>query len=102
MPELSWPGVSVVMPVRNEERHLQAAVERVLAQNYPGQLEIIMAVGPSDDRTAEVAQQLVAEHPAVTMIDNPAGRTPHALNLAIAAAHHDVIVRVDGHGELAA
>ena len=28
------------------------------------------------------------------------GRTPHALNLAIAAARHDILVRVDGHGEL--
>ena len=34
------------------------------------------------------------------VVDNPAGRTPHALNLGIAAARHDIIVRVDGHGEL--
>ncbi len=34
------------------------------------------------------------------MVDNPAARTPSALNLGIAAARHDIIVRVDGHGEL--
>lgn len=93
--------VSVVMPIRNEERHLRAAVDRVLGQGYPGPLEVIMAVGPSDDDTARLAQQLATEHPGVVrVVDNPAGRTPHGLNLAIAAARHDVIVRVDGHGEL--
>jgi hypothetical protein len=35
------------------------------------------------------------------VVDNPAGRTPHALNLAIAASQFDIVVRVDGHGELA-
>lgn len=94
------PGVSVVMPVRNEERHLAAAVGRVLAQDYAGPMEVIMAVGPSEDRTAEVAAELAATHPAIRVIDNPAGRTPSALNLAVEAAVYEVIVRVDGHGEL--
>ncbi len=102
-PSDSWPAVSVVMPVRDEERHLRAAVEGVLAQGYPGELELIMAVGPSRDATAEVAASLAAEHPdRVRVVDNPAGRTPHALNLAIAASRHAIIVRVDGHGELGA
>lgn len=94
------PGVSVVMPVRNEERHLAAAVGRVLAQDYGGPMEVIMAVGPSEDRTAAVAAELAATHPDLRVIDNPAGRTPSALNLAVDAAAHEVIVRVDGHGEL--
>lgn len=94
------PGVSVVMPVRNEERHLAAAVGRVLAQQYAGPMEVIMAVGPSEDRTADVAAELAATNPSVRVIDNPAGRTPSALNLAVDAASHEVIVRVDGHGEL--
>ena len=98
--EGDWPGVSVVMPVLNEERHLAAAVGRVLAQAYPGDLEVIMAVGPSRDRTAEIAAELAAGDARLRVLDNPAGRTPHALNLAIAAARFDVIVRVDGHGEL--
>lgn len=95
-----WPGVSVVMPILNEEQHLRAAVEGVLAQDYPGELELIMAVGPCTDRTREIAEQLVAGDGRLTVLDNPAGRTPHALNLAIAAARHGILVRVDGHGEL--
>ena len=53
MNQAGWPGVSVIMPVRNEERHLAAAVAGVLAQDYPGEIEVIMAVGPSSDATSE-------------------------------------------------
>lgn len=95
-----WPGVSVVMPVLNEEQHLEAAVAGVLGQEYPGELEVVLAVGPSRDATRRIADQLVTADRRVRVVDNPAARTPHALNLAVAAAHHDVIVRVDGHGML--
>ncbi len=99
-PTEGWPGVSVVMPVRGEERHLEAAVRRVLEQDYPGAWEIILAVGPSQDRTARIAAELAAADPRIRVVDNPAGRTPVALNLGIAASRYDIVVRVDGHGEL--
>ncbi len=95
-----WPGVSVVMPVLNEERHLRVAVRRVLDQRYPGPMEVILAVGPGTDRTDEIAAALAAEDDRVRVVPNPAARTPAALNLGIAAARHEIIVRVDGHGEL--
>lgn len=93
-------SVSVVMPIRNEERHLKAAVERVLDQGYEGGVEILLAVGPSTDRTREIADALAAADERIRVLDNPAGFTPAGLNIAIAAARHPVIVRVDGHGEL--
>jgi len=96
----AWPGVSVVMPVLNEERHLGAAVRRVLDQDYPGELEVVLSVGPSHDRTREIANALAAVDPRIRVVDNPGARTPRALNLGIAAAEHEIIVRVDGHGEL--
>ena len=95
-----WPGVSVVMPVRNEQLHLPAAVGKVLGQAYPGEMEVILAVGPSSDRTHEIAEELAAGDSRIRVVDNPAGKTPAALNLGIATASHDIIVRVDGHGEL--
>ncbi len=94
------PSVSVVMPIRNEERHLRAAVERVLDQHYPGELEVVLSVGPSTDDSLAVAHQLADDDPRITVVDNPTGFTPAALNIAIATAKHDIIVRVDGHGEL--
>lgn len=94
------PGVSVIMPVRNEERHLRRAVERVLEQAYDGELEVVLSVGPSSDRTWDVATRISAEEPRVHVVENPSGFTPGGLNVAIAAARHDILVRVDGHGEL--
>ncbi|TAK68428.1 MAG: glycosyltransferase family 2 protein [Actinomycetota bacterium] len=91
------PGVSVVIPVLDEERHLAEAVARVLAQQYAGPLEVVLALGPSRDRTDEVAAELAAADHRVRAVDNPSGRTPHGLNAAVRAASYDVVVRVDGH-----
>jgi succinoglycan biosynthesis protein ExoA len=95
---MEYPPVSVVMPVRNEERHLAEAVRHVLGQDYPGQLEVVLAVGPSHDRTEQIARELAG--PTVTVIANPSGRISAALNAARRAARYDVIARVDGHALL--
>ena len=94
------PAVSVIMPVLNEERHLRDAVRHILEQEYAGEMEVVIALGPSTDRTDEIAAELVAEDPRVHTVPNPTGRTPAALNAAIKASRHPVVVRVDGHGML--
>ena len=93
-------AVSVVMPILDEEQHLADAVAAILAQDHPGEMEVILAVGPCTDRTPEVAASLAAADPRVRVVDNPSGRTPDGLNAAIAEARHDIVVRVDGHGIL--
>lgn len=93
-------AVSVVMPVLNEERHLAEAVAAVLDQDFDGSIEVILALGPSTDRTDVVAAELVGVDPRIKTVANPSGRTPTALNAALAAAQADIIVRVDGHCEL--
>ena len=95
-----WPGVSVVMPVLDEERHLRTAVAHILEQDYPGEIEVVMALGPSTDRTDEVAGELAAADPRVRFVHNPTGATGAGLNLAVAAARHGIVVRVDGHAML--
>lgn len=100
MPLSHWPPVSVVMPVLNEERHLEEAVGRVLDQDYPGVLEVVLAIGPSKDRTEEIADKLAESDHRITIVPNPTGKTPAALNVGIAHAKHDILVRVDGHGAL--
>ena len=100
-PRPAWPPVSVVVPVLNEARHLREAVEQILGQSYPGELEVVLALGPSTDATDAVAAELAAADPRVHTVSNPTGRTPSGLNAAIAASTHPVVVRVDGHGLLA-
>ncbi|MEV4560552.1 glycosyltransferase family 2 protein [Kitasatospora sp. NPDC049285] len=94
------PAVSVIMPVLNEERHLRTAVRRILEQEYGGELEVVIALGPSTDETDRIAAELVAEDPRVRTVPNPTGRTPAGLNAAIRASRHPIVVRVDGHGLL--
>ncbi|WP_443050787.1 glycosyltransferase family 2 protein [Streptomyces sp. H27-D2] len=100
MSEQQLPAVSVIMPVLNEERHLRSSVRHILEQEYAGELEVVIAIGPSSDRTEEIAAELVREDPRVHTVPNPTGRTPAALNAAIEASRHPVVVRVDGHGML--
>jgi glycosyltransferase involved in cell wall biosynthesis len=88
------------MPVLNEERHLRGSVRHILAQDYPGELEVVIALGPSTDRTDEIAAELTSADPRVRTVPNPTGRTPAGLNAAIRASRHPVVVRVDGHGML--
>ena len=97
----AWPSVSVIMPVLDEERHLADSVRHILDQDYPGALELVIALGPSADRTDAIAAELCAADPRVRTVPNPSGKTPAGLNAAIAATRHEIIVRVDGHGLLA-
>jgi len=92
--------VSVVIPVLNEARHLRAAIDAVLAQDYLGALDICLALGPSTDGTEVVADSIVQAHPNISVIPNPSGRTPTGLNAAIRATQGQVVVRVDGHSIL--
>lgn len=94
---LELPGVSVVVPVLDEEAHLRSAVATVLGQDYAGPLEVVLALGPSRDRTDEVAAGLAAGDDRVRLVDNPTGATGAGLNRAVAAARNEVIVRLDGH-----
>ena len=82
--------VSVVMPVLNEERYLAESVRRVLEQEYDGELEVVLALGPSVDRTDDIARELAAADPRITLVENPVGHTPAALNAAICARQYSL------------
>ena len=94
------PSVSVVLPILNEERDLAACISAILQQKYDGEIEVILALGPSSDKTNEIAQQLAAQDKRIKLVKNPTGKTAAALNLAIAAATNEIICRIDGHAEI--
>jgi glycosyltransferase involved in cell wall biosynthesis len=74
----------------------------VLSQVYPGELELVLAVGPSKDSTEQVARDLAAHDPTIKVVANPSGQIPSALNAAVRASRHPVIVRVDVRSRLPA
>ncbi len=101
MGELSVsPAVSVILPVLNEEAHLEESILAILAQDFRGLFEVILALGPSQDRTDEIAKSLAARDSRVKLVANPTGKTAAGLNLAVATSTHPIVVRVDGHAKI--
>ena len=94
------PAVSVILPILNEELYLRDAVSSILSQDYQGEFEVVLAVGPSRDLTHEIADELHKTDPRVIVVDNPSGRTAAGLNAALQASSGSVIVRVDGHAQI--
>src|SRR5262245_8794148 len=98
----SLPFVSVVMPVRNESEYIKRSLEAVFTQDYPAEsFEVIVADGMSEDGTREIVRQWQTGLPNLQLIDNPGRIAPTALNTAIAHARGEIIIRVDGHCEIA-
>ncbi len=92
------PLVSIVLPCRNEARHIQACIASILAQEPPaGGLEIIAADGMSTDGTREYLEQAAAQHPQLRVLNNPGRIVSTGLNTAIQAARGEIIVRMDAH-----
>jgi cellulose synthase/poly-beta-1,6-N-acetylglucosamine synthase-like glycosyltransferase len=91
------PLVSVLVPVLNEEAHLPSAVEHMLAQRFDDGAEFLFIDGGSTDRSRSILTALAAADERVRILDNPRRITPAALNVGLAAARGDVIVRMDAH-----
>lgn len=97
------PFVSVVMPVRNEADFIERSLNAVLGQTYPHELlEIIIADGFSTDNTRVLIERIKLKTDIpIKIVDNPKGIAPTGLNAAISEADGKIIVRVDGHCEIA-
>ena len=95
------PLVSVVLPIRNEERYIERSLDAVLKQSYPqDRLEVLVVDGMSTDATRSIVARYQEEYPHVHLLDNPEKIVSFALNRALAAARGQVVIRVDGHCEI--
>jgi hypothetical protein len=61
------PRVSVIIPARNEERHLEGALRSVLALDYDP-FEVLVIDDRSTDRTAEILAHVADEYPRLQVI----------------------------------
>ena len=92
------PKVSVIVPIRNEEKYIEACLTSLLAQTYPAELyEILVADGRSSDRTRDIVRRIENKASNVRCVDNPAATAPAGMNLGIQNSNGDVIIRADGH-----
>lgn len=97
-----FPPVSVVMAVRNDATHIEATLDAVLAQDYPGEIDVVVADGRSTDGTMPILLRRAAKEPRLRVVDNPDRSAAAGLNRAIASSKGAVVVRCDGHSELSA
>ena len=74
--------VSIIIPCRNEVKHIMQAIDSALNLDYPNELmEILILDGMSDDGTRELLSRLT--YPNVRVIDNLNRTTPYAFNLGV-------------------
>jgi succinoglycan biosynthesis protein ExoA len=92
------PRVSVLLPCRNEARHIAECLESILSQETPeGGFELLVIDGNSDDETLRILHDFAAKDARVRVLSNPQKFVSHALNLGIRAARGEIIVRMDAH-----
>ena len=92
-----WPPVSVIVPARNAQATLPATLDSILAQDYGGVIDVIVADGADTSATRDL---LRVRFPSVRRVPNPEGTIPCGLNRALAVARHDIIARCDAHTTL--
>lgn len=95
------PFITIVIPIRNEERHIAECLESLLRQDYPPtRIEILVIDGMSEDRSREIVGEFVSRNPNIRLLDNPRRIASTAMNIGIQRAKGDMIIRVDGHCRL--
>jgi succinoglycan biosynthesis protein ExoA len=90
--------VSIIAPMLNEADHVEAFVDDVAAQDFEGEIELLVADGGSEDESVERLQRASEQAKLdLTVIPNPARWVSNGLNACIERAAGDLIVRLDCH-----
>lgn len=95
IPTTFAPAVSVVIPAYNEEKVISQTIDSLLAQQYRGELDIIVVDDGSRDGTYQQARATHGEHARVRVFTKANGGKASALNFGIAHAFHDIVIALD-------
>lgn len=92
------PKVSVIIPCRNEGYFIGKCLNSIIANDYPkDRLEVLIIDGMSEDKTRITVEDYANKYVFIKLLDNPKKITPAALNVGIANATGDIIMRMDAH-----
>ena len=94
---MAFPSVSILLPVLNEEEDLEECLASLVAQDYQGSLEIVVADGGSTDATLEILDKHAEDPTNLRVFPNPDRVQSAGINLAAGAARGEILVRVDAH-----
>jgi glycosyltransferase involved in cell wall biosynthesis len=91
--------LTIVIPCYQERDFIQGCLQSVLAFELPlnSDAEIFVVDGMSTDGTRSIVESMCRQYPQIRMLDNPGRIQSKAMNLAIAAAQGEFIVRLDAH-----
>lgn len=90
--------VSIIIPCRNEEKFIGMCLDSVLSNDYPKDLlEVLVVDGMSEDRTWTIVEVYTRRHAFVMLFDNPKKIVPAGLNIGIANAKGEIVMRLDAH-----
>jgi succinoglycan biosynthesis protein ExoA len=93
--------ISLILPIRNEGQSIEKTLQSIFFQTIDKEFEIIVADGNSSDGTRELLKILQINNPNIILIDNPERIVSTGFNRALSRAEGDIIIRVDGHCEIA-
>jgi glycosyltransferase involved in cell wall biosynthesis len=96
------PTISVVIPMKNEEKHITRCLESVVDQDYPKELiEVMVVDGGSDDNSLGIVKRFVERHPNVKLMGGAGVNCPAAMNIGIRSARGKLVSKIDAHGYVA-
>lgn len=94
-------ALSVIVPCFNEASTIEHCLDSILSNGFdPGKIEVLVVDGCSDDGTTEIVRVYGKRHPAVRLLVNPKRSIPCALNIGIASAVGDAVMRLDAHSSI--
>ena len=96
------PPVSIIVAARDEVAMLPGALAAALAQDYPGEIEVVVADGSAGPHTTAAVRARFppARFPRLRLVANPGRSAAAGLNRAAAAARHAILVRCDARCRL--
>jgi len=95
------PFISIICPVRNEEKNLGNVLLQLLAQDYdPARFEILVVDGASTDGTRDLVRAFSGGSSHLRLLSNPKRWSCAARNVGIRAARGSLILIIDGHCDL--
>lgn len=90
--------VSIICPVFNEEKYIEACIVSILEQDYSKEaMEVLFIDGNSTDNSTGIIKRYTAQYSFLKLLNNPERIVPYALNKGLEAAKGEVIMRLDAH-----
>ncbi|MDR3084354.1 MAG: glycosyltransferase [Streptomyces sp.] len=86
----SWPSVCVVVPARDEAAVLPESLPSLLAQDYPGRVEVFLIDDGSSDATGELARELAKRHGGLPLTVDSPGEPPAGWTGKLWAVRHGI------------